>query len=163
MQLFTTGYEGETLAAFLRRLVDEGVEVVADVREAPVSRKAGFSKAALAEALRGAGIGYRHIRELGCPKAIRDQHRADHDWERYTRLFLAHLDQQAAALDALAALSLEQRTAVLCYEADYNHCHRMYVARAVARSTGAEVCHITAAGLVKESRALGERVGLDAG
>jgi len=54
-------------------------------------------------------------------------------------------------VDALASLSREQRTALLCFEADYNRCHRTYVARAVARSAELGVCHITGAGLVNEA------------
>lgn len=151
MQVFTTGYEGATLQAFLQRLAAEGIELVVDIREAPVSRKPGFSKSALGEALRAAGIEYRHMRELGCPKPIRDRHRNDGDWERYTRCFMKHLAEQGAALDALATLTRVQPTALLCYEADFNRCHRTYVARAVARSTGATVCHITGAGVVSEA------------
>ena len=40
----TIGYEGATVDAFLRTLREAGVELVLDIRAAPVSRKKGFSK-----------------------------------------------------------------------------------------------------------------------
>jgi uncharacterized protein (DUF488 family) len=129
-----------------------GVHLLADVREAPISRKPGFSKSALAEALLLAGIDYRHIRALGCPKSIRDAYKQDGDWARYTRAFMKHLDTQQAAVDELAQLCKDHPTALLCYEADFNRCHRTYVARAVAQRSGAQICHITATGLVSESQ-----------
>lgn len=55
-----------------------------------------------------------------------------------------------ADVDELAALTIAQPTALLCYEADFDRCHRTYVARAVAKVTGAQVCHITADGLVSD-------------
>ena len=64
----TIGYEGGTVAAFIRALKDAGVELVLDIRAAPVSRKKGFSKNQLAAHLTEAGIGYRHLRGLGTPK-----------------------------------------------------------------------------------------------
>jgi uncharacterized protein (DUF488 family) len=128
------------------------VSLLADVREAPISRKPGFSKSALAEALRHAGIDYRHIRPLGCPKPIRDAYKEDGDWARYTRAFMKHLAAQQAAVDELAKLCENQPSALLCYEADFNRCHRTYVARAVAEHSGAQICHITTAGLVDDSK-----------
>lgn len=151
MTIYTASYEGQTLNAFLQALLDCGVRVLADVREAPISRKRGFSKSALSSALAPVGIGYVHIRPLGCPKPIRDAYRADGDWDSYTQAFLRHLEGQSAAVEELVEMASSRRTALLCYEADFNRCHRTYVARAVAARARAVVCHITADGLVKEA------------
>lgn len=151
MTVFTAGYEGRSLEEFLADLRARGVRLVADVREAPISRKRGFSKSALAEGLERAGIAYRHIRALGCPKPIRDAYREDGDWERYTRSYMKHLRLQELVVEELAALTDTQPTVLLCYEADFDRCHRTYVARAVAAQSGALICHITASGLVKEA------------
>lgn len=124
---------------FIASLKAQGVRVVADVREAPISRKKGFAKSALAAALAEEGIGYRHWRALGCPKVIRDDYRSDGDWARYTERFMAHLAMQQSALDELAAVCASAPTALLCYERDFNRCHRTYVAGAVAERLGGEV------------------------
>ena len=151
MTIFTVGYEGRSLEDFLADLNAQDIQMVADVREAPISRKPGFSKAALADALRDAGIGYIHIRALGCPKPIRDAYKEDGDWDRYTRAFMKHLHLQQQAIEELAITVAAQPTALLCYEADFNRCHRTYVARAVAALTQSPICHITAAGLISDS------------
>lgn len=57
----TIGYEGGTIDAFIRTLRQAKVELVLDIRAAPLSRK-------LATHLSEAGIGYRHLRGLGYPK-----------------------------------------------------------------------------------------------
>lgn len=150
MTVFTASYEGRSLDEFLAALTAAGVRLVADVREAPISRKRGFSKSALTLALQNAGMEYRHLRALGCPKPIRDAYREDGDWSRYTRSYLEHLGQQSTSVKELAALTESQPTALLCYEADFNRCHRKYVAQAVAQLTGASICHITASGLIRE-------------
>ena len=64
--LFTFGYEGLPIEAFIQRLRDARVELIVDVRELPLSRKKGFSKTALREHLAAAGIGYTHIPAQGC-------------------------------------------------------------------------------------------------
>ena len=142
MTIFTVGYEGRSLEDFLAELSAQGIRLVADVREAPISRKPGFSKSALEEALRSAGISYTHIRALGCPKQIRDAYKEDGDWARYTQAFMKHLGGQQAAVQELAKVAEARPTALLCYEADFNRCHRTYVAGAVAAKTGAAVFHI---------------------
>ena len=151
MTIYTASYEGRSLDEFLATLGAAGVRTLADVREAPISRKRGFSKSALAAALGEAGISYVHLRPLGCPKPIRDAYREDRDWARYTQAYLEHLSHQPASVKALAALTEAQPTALLCYEADFNRCHRTYVARAVARLSGAGISHITASGLIPDA------------
>ena len=151
MILFTSSYEGRSIPQFLQELGAAGVRQLVDVREAPISRKRGFSKYDLAEELQYAGIAYRHIRALGCPKSIRDRYKVDHDWSRYTQQFHEHLARQQPALEELRALVVSEPTAVMCYEADFNRCHRTFVARTVAHRAGARICHITPAGLVEDS------------
>lgn len=56
--LFTLGYEGLTIEAFIARLQSEQVKTVVDVRELPLSRKKGFFKSAFCAALSAHGIAY---------------------------------------------------------------------------------------------------------
>lgn len=42
--LFTFGYEGLDIDAFVDRALAAGVRTIVDVRELPLSRKKGFSK-----------------------------------------------------------------------------------------------------------------------
>ncbi|WP_118183252.1 DUF488 family protein [Paraburkholderia phosphatilytica] len=144
MTLFTIGYEGLDTERFLSLLIEHGVETVVDVREMPWSRKPGFSKKPLAGLLAMRGLSYVHMVKLGCPKPIRDGHHEDHDWQRYTERYLTHLGKQGETIAELCALAETSTCALLCYEADYNDCHRSMVANAVHERSGARVEHIRA-------------------
>ena len=63
------GYEGLSVDQLVARLQADGIEVLVDVRMTPLSRKPGFSKRALSEALSAAGIRYVHDRRLGNPNS----------------------------------------------------------------------------------------------
>lgn len=140
--VFTFGYEGLSLKAFIARLKSAGVETVIDVRANPLSRKPGFSKRALSAALQRAGIDYDHRPAVGCPKPIRDRYRNDGDWAAYTRGFLAYLKGQNEELKEIARIARSSRSCLLCFEADFNRCHRTYVARAVAKLDALQVKHL---------------------
>lgn len=124
-RLFTIGYEGATVAAFLDTLVKAGVKTLVDVRAVPASRKPGFSKRGLAAALAERGIAYRHLQRLGTPSEGRTAARAgDHD--RMREIYLEHLD----AADAQAEMAMlvdqarESPSALLCFERQPGECHR---------------------------------------
>ena len=142
MTIYTIGYEGIDIEQFLMLLKRHGIETVVDVRELPLSRKPGFSKKSLAEALNLSGLEYTHLANLGCPKPIRDRYRADADWRRYTDGFLRHLKTQDEAIDELTMLAGSSTCALLCFEADFNYCHRSMVADAVKQKCGAKVVHV---------------------
>ena len=75
---------------------------------------------------------YEHLVELGCPRKIRHDYRADGDWARYTKRFKDYLETQAGALNQLAGWMAMERCCLICYEEDFNYCHRSYVAEKVA-------------------------------
>src|SRR6478609_1137674 len=132
--LFTIGYEGATPDRLIETLRAAGVTTLVDVRELPNSRRPGFAKRALSEALERAGIGYRHVRALGTPPEGRAAARAGRSAEM-KRIFGARLagGEAQAAVAALAAEAREgARLCLLCLEADPRRCHRSLVAEAVA-------------------------------
>jgi uncharacterized protein (DUF488 family) len=143
--VFTIGYEGLNIDAFVSLLAEHDIETVVDVRELPLSRKPGFSKKALAGILNLSGVEYVHMVELGCPKPVRDRYREDGNWKRYTEGFLKYLKGQEATIAGLSELVRSSNCALLCFEADYNFCHRSMVANAVRDYCGAGVQHIRAA------------------
>jgi uncharacterized protein (DUF488 family) len=144
-ELMTIGYEALTQAEFYGILERCRVSTVVDIRELPISRKPGFAKAALAAALIKRGLKYEHVVELGCPRDIRHEYRADNDWARYTKRFKAYLEEQAEALEKLAGWMQQERCSLLCYEEDYNFCHRSFVAEKVATLVDEDVkiSHLT--------------------
>jgi uncharacterized protein (DUF488 family) len=140
--LFTIGYEGLTPDAFLALLKAHHIQTLIDIRESPISRKPGFCKNSLAHAMHNSGLHYLHMRSLGCPKAVRDGYKQDGDWQRYTAGFMQHLSTQTAAVAELSGLALASHCALLCYEADFNFCHRSMVADAVRAKCGLGIVHI---------------------
>lgn len=144
MTLFTLGYEGLTIEEFIARLLIADVRVVLDVRELPLSRKRGFSKRRFADALGLAGIAYRHLPALGCPKSIRERHKRDGDWSAYCRSFNSYLSGRMDAVTALIATARETTACLVCFEADYARCHRSMVADAAASVGTLQVVHLGA-------------------
>lgn len=130
MNLYTAGYEGLTIDAFIARLKQAGIDRVLDVREYPLSRKKDFSKNAFARDLAAQGIAYEHNRSLGCPKPIRKQYKEDGDWTTYAREFRAYIRTQGTVLNELVCNAAQQRICMVCYEADARFCHRSLIAEA---------------------------------
>lgn len=143
MKLYTFGYEGLDLDTFIDRLKEAGVRQLVDVREYPLSRKKGFSKNALSAALVARGIEYVSVTALGCPKVIRQRFKLDGDWGTYERSFCRYLKTQANAVRELALAAKRKTACLLCFEADYNRCHRSLVARAAVASGAPQLVHLT--------------------
>jgi uncharacterized protein (DUF488 family) len=123
--LYTTGYEQHREpAALIKVLKEAGVRRLVDVRELPLSRRRGFSKTRLAEALAEAGIRYEHERALGNPKPMRDLYRSGRQ-EDGEAGYRAHVRNGSAwAVDWLADSLHDGPACLLCFEADHATCHR---------------------------------------
>lgn len=138
--LYTIGYEEQPLQAVIDRLKTAGVDTVLDVRAIAASRRPGFSKTILSTSLAAEGVGYRHLRALGTPKAGREAARAGRIAEM--RAIMAEQLQTPAAIDQLAEageIVRERQAALLCYEADARGCHRTLIAERLVETLGCEV------------------------
>jgi len=125
--LVGVGYEGRTIGELVSDLVGRGVSRLVDVRLTPISRKPGFSKTALSQALTDAGIDYEHRPELGNPKTNRPGFAgppAELAEARAIFAALLHRPGSDEALDALAGVARHELVALLCFEADERRCHR---------------------------------------
>jgi len=133
MRIFTIGYEGATVAEFLSALQNAGVERVIDVRALPNSRRPGFSKTPLRNALSEAGIDYVHLRALGTPAEGRSAARAGRI-EDLERIYAGQLELPEAMAEGaqMVELAKEKPSALLCYEREPGGCHRSLLLRAVA-------------------------------
>ncbi|MES2494228.1 MAG: DUF488 domain-containing protein [Pseudomonadota bacterium] len=123
--IWTIGYEQATQASVIDTLAAAGVEVLADVRALPLSRRPGFSKSSLAAAVGEAGMAYRHFKPLGTPAEGRAVARR-HDHAALERIYAGQLElpEALAAMAELRALAGERRVALLCYERNAAECHR---------------------------------------
>lgn len=129
--IWTIGYEQATVAGVMAALRRAGVEVLADVRALPLSRRPGFSKSALAANTRDAGLEYRHFKALGTPADGRAAaRRLDH--QALARIYESQLElpEAIAAAAQLAALAAQRNVALLCYERAAHGCHRTLLCKA---------------------------------
>ena len=162
--LFTIGYEGAQVAAFLTRLQAAGIDVLVDVRELPLSRRRGFSKTQLAELLKRRCIRYVHKRELGAPREIRHELRDTGDYGEYFARFNAYLRTQRAALDRLIEECVGH-VVLMCFERDPKECHRSAVARELCNLTDLSPVHLDVeerSGSLRDNASLHPRKGLPA-
>ena len=143
MHIFTIGYEAATVGDFIAALASAGVEQVIDVRAVPNSRRPGFSKTPLRNALSEAGISYVHLRALGTPAAGREAARKGRH-EELKRIYAGQLELPEAIAEGAQMVELARETpsALLCYEREPAGCHRSLLIRAVAPDT--QVTHLFA-------------------
>jgi uncharacterized protein (DUF488 family) len=133
MRIFTIGYEGATMSELLAALRKAGVERLIDVRAVANSRRPGFSKTPLKNALAEADIDYVHLRALGTPAAGREAARAGRKAE-LKRIYAGQLETPPAMAEGAMMLDLatEKPSALLCYERDPACCHRTLLWQALA-------------------------------
>ncbi len=142
-KIYTIGYEGATIADFVRTLQVSGVERLIDIRQLPISRRKGFAKRALSEHLEAAGIEYVHVKALGDPKEGREAARRG-DYEKFREVFTNHLDTLVAkdALSDAVNMVEEKTSCLMCYERDHKTCHRSMVASEIVLRSKVEIKHI---------------------
>ncbi|REJ88263.1 MAG: DUF488 domain-containing protein [Planctomycetota bacterium] len=146
-KLLTIGYTGFTLDGFTAALVEHGIECLIDIREIPLSRKAGFSKSALKDHLNSVGIDYRHFRLLGSPKALRHKVRETGDYSQFFRAVRRHLKltESLAELEAAIQVARSQRSCLMCCCPNWEQCHRKCVVDAVLERSYFTFGHISLA------------------
>ena len=126
------GYEGKTVDDLIEDVQALGAHTVVDIRLTPISRKKGFSKTRLREALEEAGVAYLHFRSLGNPKDNRaafahpGSNEAVEAYSRF-RTEVLNTDEGQVAVHELAELASGGTVLVLCYEANHSQCHRRLV------------------------------------
>ena len=129
------------MAEFLSALQQAGVERVIDVRAVPNSRRPGFSKNPLKNALAEVGIDYVHLKALGTPADGRAAARAGRHAD-LERIYAGQLDLPEAIVQSeqMRKLADDKPSALLCFERDPAACHRTLLLDAVAGD--AKVTHL---------------------
>jgi uncharacterized protein (DUF488 family) len=139
MKLFTVGYESRSLDELIDILREHGIDLLADIRAVPHSRRREFSKKTLSRVLPGDGIEYLHIGSLGSPKELRDKVKADGNYDYFFSRYEEFLGSQDASLRTLSALIRKKVVCLLCYERDVDKCHRRAVAERMAKMAGRDI------------------------
>jgi uncharacterized protein (DUF488 family) len=142
--VWTVGHSTRQSEEFLAVLSAYGVELVADVRRFPGSRRLPqFAAAALEATLARCGIAYQWFPELGGRRRP-DPASTNLGWRHPAfRAYADHVatDAFAGGLFELLMLAQGLRTAVMCAEVLWWRCHRRLIAD-VLFSLGVSVVHI---------------------
>jgi hypothetical protein len=136
--LFTIGYEGLTIDAFLNKLITNNVHALVDVRNNPFSMKYGFSHPKFQNFVESIGIKYYHLPQLGIPSQLRKGLRTK---ESYTSLFTYYensiLPSNLVYLEKIKQIIVDHsRVALTCFEADYQSCHRHKITERLNKEPG---------------------------
>jgi uncharacterized protein (DUF488 family) len=165
-QLFTIGHSTRHLDEFLAALRAHGMQTLVDIRAFPMSRRLPhFNRESLDASLSAAGIRYVWMKFLGgYRKKIRNEEDSPHiamrnaSFRNYADYMLT--PEFAHAASELVALGETSRTAYMCAERVYFHCHRMLVSDWLV-AHGHEVLHIDGPGAVKSHRLTAEARMID--
>lgn len=124
--LFTIGYEGISLEAYLNKLIKNGVNALLDVRKNAMSMKYGFNKSQLKNACEGVGIKYLHFSEVGIKSSKRKELNSQDDYDRlfedYKQTVLPETEETQQGI--IKAIETYKRVALTCFEAESCQCHR---------------------------------------
>ena len=142
-EIATIGYENAALDQVIAALHDAKIKLLIDIRDAPVSRKPGFSKKMFGASLEAAGIRYWHVRALGTPKAGRDAARRG-DKKTFHAIYQKQFESEDAQLAFVEVMraARDASSCLLCFEQDHAKCHRQIVADAMAER-GFAVRHLS--------------------
>ena len=145
--LWTIGHSTRHIEEFIGLLQTQGIQVLADVRMTPYSRRnPQFHSEALAKSLADAGIQYRHMPALGGRRKTRPDS-VNVGWRNES--FRGYADYMQTrefwnALDDLMATAQRLSAAIMCAEAVPWRCHRTLISDALV-SRGWTVRHIISA------------------
>ncbi|MBK7383584.1 MAG: DUF488 domain-containing protein [Flavobacteriales bacterium] len=132
--LYTIGYEGLDIDAFLNKLLGAGITLLCDVRRNAQSMKYGYSRKQLEKYCKSAGIRYLHRPALGIASEKRQELKGP---EAYRKLFMEYAKRYLPEVvyeqeNLLFDVQMEHRVAIMCFEADPDCCHRSHLADSLA-------------------------------
>lgn len=141
--IFTAGYEGLSVDAFLDMLSRNGVKRIVDVRKNPIARRYGFHKSTLNRLSGNLGIDYKHVPELGINSDQRQNLDAQSDRDRlFDRYEATTLVESQSAIDTVAQYCSEIPSVLVCMEREPCTCHRARLAPFVSEKTGLPIEHL---------------------
>jgi uncharacterized protein (DUF488 family) len=148
LSIWTVGHSTFSIEDFLARLRSFRIELLADVRSFPGSRRyPQFNKESLFSSLADAGIRYQHFRDLGGRRRARPDS-LNVAWRNESfRGYADYMETEEfrAGVAGLLDLARKQRVAIMCSEAVWWRCHRSMISDYL-KVKGIEVVHIMSEG-----------------
>lgn len=150
--IWTIGHSTHSLEVFLAILKSFNIELLADIRTFPGSRRyPHFNKETLAASLQENGISYIHVPELGGRRNPRPDSKNTGWRVAAFRGYADHMEteQFQNAIKELALIGMEKRVVYMCSEAVWWSCHRSLVSDHF-KQEGWTVMHIMGIGKAEE-------------
>lgn len=135
---YSIGYEGLSIEKYLNLLIKKDIKILADVRKNPISRKYGFSRKTLSNAVENIGIRYISFSDLGIDTQERQYLNTQSDYDiLFAKYEKEVLSRNASGLDSLYDLyKTEKRVAITCFEKNPLQCHRTRILRRLSETHG---------------------------
>jgi len=150
--IWTIGHSTRTIDHFIAMLQSFHIEVVADIRSFPGSRRyPHFNKEALEISLPANGIKYRHLKDLGGRRSAKADS-INTEWRSAAfRGFADYMqtDNFKNGIEELEEIAVTKRTTYVCSEAVWWRCHRSLVSDFL-KLKGWNVSHIMEIGKAEE-------------
>lgn len=141
--LFTIGYEGITIEAYINKLIQNDIRLICDVRNNPISRKFGFSKTLLSNVLQEINIEYVHMPELGIVSEKRKELNDSADYKTLFTEYKKTLPKKKVYIKKIFDLLCDKkRVALTCFEKDPNFCHRHILGQFIKDNYAVRVVNI---------------------
>ena len=148
LSLWTVGHSTLAIEDFLRLLDTFEIQLLADVRSFPGSRRyPHFNREHLRSSLALAEIGYIHLPELGGRRRARPDS-INLAWRNESFRGYADYMETSGFADGISRLrdfAAQRRTAIMCAESLWWRCHRSLISDYL-KAQGVEVVHILAVG-----------------
>jgi uncharacterized protein (DUF488 family) len=135
IKIYTIGYEGRTIDNFINTLIKNDIKAIIDVRSLPFSNKYGFNKYWFLKYLKEFKIDYYNMPDLGIPKIIR----MNGSKEEYFNWYKNYLINKTYDLKKVIFLIKLKPSCLMCFEKDFNDCHRGILAKKLKEITGLEI------------------------
>ena len=145
--MYTVGHSTRSRGELVELLRRHGIQILLDIRKIPYSRyNPQFNRETMMEEMPATGIRYEHCDDLGGIKPSREVIDRAKSCSERSRGFAEYMRTPAFArgIDRALELAGAGRVALMCAEANPDHCHRFWVADALA-AAGVDVLHIVSA------------------
>jgi len=140
--IYTAGYEGKTVDAFLNLLMRSGIRRVIDVRYNPISRRYGFHKSTLNRLCSYLEIDYQHLPGLGIPGSARTVLGSENSYLALFKEYRCGLTNRQEDLATAISLTKSAPSALVCMEANPDFCHRNVLAQHLSNTTALPIKHL---------------------
>lgn len=143
-EILTIGHSTRSIEDFINVLKSFNVELIADVRSFPGSKRfPHFNKESLFLLLKEHSIEYIHIPELGGRRSVKKDSKNTAWKSKSFRGYADYMEteQFAEGIEILIDNALRKRTSIMCAEALWWRCHRSMISDYL-KSIGINVNHI---------------------